>query len=664
MSRHTTILAFVGALAVCLRCLYVWQIGHAPFVDLRIGDAAGYHVWAQGIAAGDWLGHGAFYQAPLYPYFLAASYKVFGDGVTTVRLIQAVIGAGSCVLLAAAGMRLFGERGALAGLLLAIYPSAIFLDGLLEKSVLVTLFTATLLFLLSKPIRPAAALMTGVVLGLLALTRENALLLAMPITLWMAKRDRESFSDAPPKKTPDLFLPGVFLLGCAVILVPVGLRNYAMGGEFALTTSQFGPNFYIGNHAGANGAYEALVRGHGSVADEQADATELAQKASGRTLTPGEVSAFWTKQSLAYIRSQPSAWFKQLARKFALTFNAAELADTESQDLYLEWSRVLWLLRPFNFGVLLGLAAFGFVLTWPLRRKLWFLYALAVTYAFSVVMFYVFARYRFPLAPILMVLAAGGLAELGRKRPPALLAAAGAAALAVAFAHLPLGASDDARVTHELDIANALSKDPARRDLAMTFYQRALRDAPQLPPVQSNLAMFLAQTGHSDEAIPHYRAALAVWPDDAETRFNLGLALAGTGHADEAFRELTEAVRILPENVEMRLTFAQVLMAHGRPEPAADQYQRAFDLNSKNPAALVGWGIALTQLGRPQEAIEKYRLAITLDPQSSAAYSNLGWTLASQGLVAEAIPYFERALALSPGDETIRNNLERARQIR
>jgi tetratricopeptide (TPR) repeat protein len=129
--------------------------------------------------------------------------------------------------------------------------------------------------------------------------------------------------------------------------------------------------------------------------------------------------------------------------------------------------------------------------------------------------------------------------------------------LAVAFAHLPLGATGDARATHELDIANAFSKDPARSDVAMTFYQRALHDAPQLPPVQSSVGMFLAQTGHPEDAIAHYRAALAVWPDDAETRFNLGLALARTGHPDEAFRELTDALRAVPDNVEMRAAFAQ-----------------------------------------------------------------------------------------------------------
>src|SRR5258708_30277452 len=181
--RAWTVLLGVWAAAFCIRLLYLWQIHHAPFFDLRIGDGEAYHLWARRIAQGDWLGTGVFYQAPLYPYFLALVYRVLDDSATTVRFIQALIGAGSCAFVAAAGISLFGRRGAIAGLGLAVYPPAIFLDGLIEKSSLVTFFTAALLALLSVSQARMTArrwLGAGVILGLLALTRENALLLAGP----------------------------------------------------------------------------------------------------------------------------------------------------------------------------------------------------------------------------------------------------------------------------------------------------------------------------------------------------------------------------------------------------------------------------------------------------------------------------------------------------
>ena len=71
---------------------------------------------------------------------------------------------------------------------------------------------------------------------------------------------------------------------------------------------------------------------------KRADATRLAEEAAGRRLSPGEVSDFWTARALAYIRAQPGSWLRLMARKAALTFNAVELSDTESQSVYADQS--------------------------------------------------------------------------------------------------------------------------------------------------------------------------------------------------------------------------------------------------------------------------------------------------------------------------------------
>ena len=54
------------------------------------------------------------------------------------------------------------------------------------------------------------------------------------------------------------------------------LRNRVVAGEFHLTTSQLGPNFYIGNHPGADGSYRPLSFGRGDALREREDATRLA----------------------------------------------------------------------------------------------------------------------------------------------------------------------------------------------------------------------------------------------------------------------------------------------------------------------------------------------------------------------------------------------------
>ncbi len=79
----------------------------------------------------------------------------------------------------------------------------------------------------------------------------------------------------------------MFLAGLAIVLVPVAARNSYVGGGFYVTTSQFGPNFYIGNNPAADGTYQSLRFGRGAPEYERQDATELAERALRKTAHAG-----------------------------------------------------------------------------------------------------------------------------------------------------------------------------------------------------------------------------------------------------------------------------------------------------------------------------------------------------------------------------------------
>src|SRR5205085_8788818 len=100
----------IFAVALAVRLVHVYQLKSTPFFDTLLGDAHGYDLWAQRLAAGDWIGTDVFYQAPLYPYFLGVVYSIFGRDLLIVRIVQALIGSASCVLLGMAGARLFSKR--------------------------------------------------------------------------------------------------------------------------------------------------------------------------------------------------------------------------------------------------------------------------------------------------------------------------------------------------------------------------------------------------------------------------------------------------------------------------------------------------------------------------------------------------------------------------
>jgi 4-amino-4-deoxy-L-arabinose transferase-like glycosyltransferase len=127
----------IALVALAVRLVHLWQIHDTPAFAHPVVDGVAYDAWAQAIAGGDWIGTEVFYQAPLYPYVLATIYAAVGRDLAAVRIVQAVLGAASCILLGAAGTRFFDRRvGLAAALLLAVWPSAVFADGLIQKSAL------------------------------------------------------------------------------------------------------------------------------------------------------------------------------------------------------------------------------------------------------------------------------------------------------------------------------------------------------------------------------------------------------------------------------------------------------------------------------------------------------------------------------------------------
>jgi len=714
----------IFAVAFAVRLLHVMLIRSAPFFTVLMGDSHGYDEWAQRIAGGEWLGREVFYQAPLYPYLLGSIYAIAGRHLLLVRLVQIVIGSASCALLGLAVARLLSRRaGIVAGLMLALYAPAIFFDGLVQKSVLDVFFVCLALWLIAKvttnnaelaePAEQTLPLQSlrflrflrssswmwlclGLTMGGLALTRENALVFIAVLLAWSLVGVDRARPDVERRTTHVDRLRGaaVFLAGIAIVLVPVAARNAYVGGGFYLTTSQFGPNFYIGNNPSADGTYQPLRYGRGAPEYERQDASELAETALGRKLSPAEVSSFWVDKALEFITSRPGAWLKLMARKFALLANATEMLDTESQEAHAEWSWPLRIGGWFgHFGVLVPLAVLGLVLTWPLQSRLRVVYAMTIAYAASVVVFYVFARYRYPLVPLLIVFAAGGLVQaadaLARRRWHLTPALPAAVVLAAVFANWPILSATLMRAITETNLAVALQAEgrideaidhyqraialqpeyaPAynnlgaalhakgRHDEAIATYQQALRLRPDFPLAHYNLANALNDAGRPREAVEHFRIALQTISGSADVHNNLGIALMGEGKADDAIAEFRVAVQLEPESAASRRNLANALESVNRYDEAINEFGRAARLDPTG-SAHYDLGILLLELDRTEEAIAAFRAALKLAPRSVEAHNNLGIALGIQGRLDEAIDHFQQALAIKPDFEDARRNL-------
>src|SRR6185295_6848111 len=102
-----------------------------------------------------------------------------------------------------------------------------------------------------------------------------------------------------------------------------------------------------------------------------------------------------------------------LGWKWFLTWNAVEMVDAESLRTHARQSPPLavlgWLL---DFGVICALATLGLWFSRRDWRRLWILYAMLIAFAAAVTLFYVFARYRYPLVPVAMLFAGAGVVRL------------------------------------------------------------------------------------------------------------------------------------------------------------------------------------------------------------------------------------------------------------
>jgi 4-amino-4-deoxy-L-arabinose transferase-like glycosyltransferase len=170
---------------------------------------------------------------PLYPLLVALSFRLFGESLLVVRLLQLVL---SLVMVAAiylTGRMLFGTRVAfIAGLLTALYPPLVMYVRPLMSEALFLPLIAVLVLLTAQlgqgiPSRRLACAW-GIVAGLAILTRTEAALLAGLLLAWLIYRQlvvaRPGGGRAPVV---------VAFLALSLTLLPYACYNYAVHGAFS-----------------------------------------------------------------------------------------------------------------------------------------------------------------------------------------------------------------------------------------------------------------------------------------------------------------------------------------------------------------------------------------------------------------------------------------------
>lgn len=177
----------IAGVAFALRLAYVL---FAPQIPLAGGDGVLYLRIADALRGALPPDAAPTFYQPLYPMFLALVRSVFGDGLVAIRVLQAALSAATVFVTAAAARRHVSPRaGVLAGWIGALWVPAIFESGVVYTETLYAfLLTCALALTLRHLAVPSvrAALQAGLLFAVAGLTREIGLYLALTLTPFLA----------------------------------------------------------------------------------------------------------------------------------------------------------------------------------------------------------------------------------------------------------------------------------------------------------------------------------------------------------------------------------------------------------------------------------------------------------------------------------------------
>ena len=613
----------VFVLALFLRMIYLLQVKANPHFFSPTMDPLYHDVWGQNIASGNWIGGRVFFRAPFYAYFLATVYKIFGHNYVIPRVFQHLVGSFSCVLVYLLAKRLFNRKVAIvSGLIAASYGMLwYFEDELLLDSFLVFFDLLLILSLLKARDRPHLSqwFVSGIILGISAITRPNILFFIPFVWLWILlvfKKDKQF------KRIVTFWAS--FLAGIVLIVSPITLRNLLAGGDLVMIASQGGINFYIGNNKNSDGMSAIFYKQDWQYRDFQ----EMAEKEANRILKPSEISNFYYRKGIDFLLRDPSAAFRLLVKKLYLFWTRFEISD--NQDIYF-FRRYSWLIRtlPLGFwfigslglgGMVLSLFAFSRSVKSSLdqmreqKNRVSLPILFVFSYMITVVMFFVTARFRLPVLAFLIIFSGFALVWLVER-----LRAKNTPSVILFFAFLfPFCLLVNSNAYHlragdlsqaYFSLGNAYLKE-GKLDLALAKYDSALARIPHLSRAHLNRGIVFFEKGEYDKAEADYLTELRLYPDE-----------------DKAYNNLSALYR-----------------QEGQYAKAAEMAQKALKIRSYYPEAYMNLALSYREKGEDRKAKEILKQGIDNVWPFLAGELLLGGIFQAEGEFDSAIAVYEKVI--------------------
>lgn len=399
-SVDTRWMVWLFGVAFVLRLTFVLLVQRDEF---GFNDTAYYHGIATNLANGDGFsglsGEPTAQWPPVYPFLLSIVYRIFGTDPHAGEIFNVLIGSATVPLAYFVARRVLGQSEArFVGGFMVIMPGQIFFcDVLLSE----TLYTFTLvgffaLAVLLKPSKRNAAIL-GVAIGIAALSRgEGPLLLIIPLAMWWQLLDRRAL----------VVHAAILVAGMVLVVAPWTIRNAVVMHSFIPVSTNSGDTIYSGHNPKANGS--------ATYASDQV--LKPVQKYTGAKREV-EQSALLRRKAISWAVSHPlqelaliPARFLALNQGDGLTIGIWLTPGPKQVPISKPVRNSLGVLADFAYYALLtlfigSLLVFGRRLLANAALRAIIAYVAVLVVLYSLVLYGNY-RYRVPLEPLMMLVAA------------------------------------------------------------------------------------------------------------------------------------------------------------------------------------------------------------------------------------------------------------------
>jgi len=540
-------------LALTVRLLYLWESSDNPTFTSPIVDSRTYDNTARELAEQGRLGYQFFWQPFFYPFVLAGLYKLSGSSILFAKICQAAVGALTCALTGYLGTRVFDRRtGVLAGLLLAFYGPAFFYEGELVVAGWATLCSVVLLLIILRAAHTQSLVM-AFVLGfsgaLATAVRPTFLPFVVAAGMWVAVvylRQHRAWRGL-------LLRLALAAVGFALIAVPIAVACERVFARYKFLPVAGGINLYIGNNPAR---CHTLTARPGTTRWFSIVEPRLQPDQTFTWAATLEHSEELARRTRRYAAEQPLDFSAGLAHKTAQFFNGREVPRNLDVYVFREWSALLWAAVwkvgrfGFPWGLVFPLAVAGLVLRW--RSVPWPFLLLLTLVPAAIILVFVSGRYRIPVVPVVVLLAARGLTagvQLLRAGDWYRVAWAAGAALFVGIITSLPGPSCEERIDYTAELWVWMGDEADRSgdgERARELFEAALEREPDCYLAHMRLGSWHAARRDGARAVEHLTAALALEADDYDAYFRRGRAYAVQGDDERALADYTTALTIEP----------------------------------------------------------------------------------------------------------------------